>query len=399
MTDFDVWRSRPFDVHVWSEHPKVNAVVNQVYNSLSVEHQQSIEGKSNNAGRASGKTHLKLALIDLYVAWKTDPLLCIGVALGNDAFKVNSRYNALHISPRIRNVISALAAEDFIDFKLGSNDRTGSSGGNRTSRMMATNRLIDLFKDIDLEPYELDLHHNRECIVLKDHDVDEYGEPIRVKGRKKLKDIEYNDTPETVQMREELGAYNELLKQTYIDIPTLTDPHIIRTKKNGKTQVIPIGQSNKFVRRIFSRGSWDMNGRFYGGWWQQVNKELRKEIAINNKPTVEVDYKGLHVAILSAQKGIRDDPKDRYDLGGQILPNFDLKEQRAIVKLLVLTAINAKSQKSAYAAFRDDQPTGSKQKKLTERVTTTRYRSMWLALRCRGKGSREHFKRRKRFAS
>ena len=367
MTDFDVWRSRPFDVHVWSEHPKVNAVVDHVYNSLSVEQQQSIQGKSNNAGRASGKTHLKLALIDLYVAWKTDPLLCIGVALGNDAFKVNSRYNALHISPRIRNVISALAAEDFIDFKGGSNDRTGSIGGNRTSRMMATNRLIDLFEDVDLEPYELDLHHNRECIILKEHEVDEYGEQIRFKGQKKSIDIEYKDTPDTVQMREELGAYNELLKQTYIDIPSLTDPHIIRTKKKGKPQVIPIGQSNKFVRRIFSRGSWDMNGRFYGGWWQQISKDYRKQIAINNMPTVEVDYRGLHVAILSAQKGIQDDPRDRYDLGTQILPQFDLKEQRSIVKLLVLTAINAKSEKSAYAAFRDDQPTGSIQKKLTDK--------------------------------
>ena len=110
-----------------------------------------------------------------------------------------------------------------------------------------------------------------------------------------------------------------------------------------------------------------MNGRFYGGWWQQISKDYRKQIAINNMPTVEVDYRGLHVAILSAQKGIQDDPRDRYDLGTQILPQFDLKEQRSIVKLLVLTAINAKSEKSAYAAFRDDQPTGSIQKKLTDK--------------------------------
>ncbi|MFC6637969.1 hypothetical protein GV827_06980 [Sulfitobacter sp. JBTF-M27] len=365
MADFDVWYSRPFDVHVWSEHPKVNAVVAQVYDSLSKAQQQSIQGKSYNAGRASGKTHLKVVLLDLYVAWKTDPALCIGIARGNDAYKVNSRYNGLHISPRVKDVVRSLDEQNYIDFRKGSHSRTGSSKGNRTSRMRATKRLTDLFLNLDLEPYELDLHHNKECIVLKYHDVADNGEPTSQRGQKKSKDIEYKDTPETIQMRSELNDYNALLAETYIDIPSLTEPHITRTKTNGDTQVIPIDQNNKFVRRIFSRGSWEMNGRFYGGWWQQVGKDYRKQIAINNFPTVEVDYKGLHVAILSAQKGIQDDPKDRYDLGQQLLPQFNLQEQRAIVKLLVLTAINAKSEESAYGAFRNDQPTGSLQKKLT----------------------------------
>jgi len=366
VADFDVWHSRPFDVHVWSDHQEVNDVVETVYNSLSEDQQQTIQGKSNNTGRASGKTHLKLVLIDLYVAWKTDPDLCIGIALGKDAFKVKSRYNALHISTRVRDVVRCLEEQDYIDFSKGSYNRTGSRRGNRTSRMRAAKRLIDLFLNLDLEPYELNIHHNKECIVLKDHDVDENGEPIRVKGQKKSKDIDYTDTPDTIQMRSELAAYNALLAETYIDIPSLTDPRITRIKTNGDIQVIPIDQTNKFVRRIFSRGSWEMNGRFYGGWWQQVSKDLRKQITINDNPTVEVDYKGLHVAILSAQKGIRDDPKDRYDLSYQILPQFDLKEQRAIVKLLVLTAINAKTEKSAFSAFRYDRPIGSLQKKLTD---------------------------------
>jgi hypothetical protein len=109
-----------------------------------------------------------------------------------------------------------------------------------------------------------------------------------------------------------------------------------------------------------------MNGRYYGGWWQQISKDLRKQISINNMPTVEVDYKGLHIAILSAQRGVEDNPKDRYDLGEQILPQFNLKQQRAIVKLLVLTAINAKTEKATFQAFRNDQPTGSLEKTLTD---------------------------------
>lgn len=366
LPEIDVWHSKPLDVHVWSDHPEINGIVDQVYDGLGDDGRLQITGKSNNAGKASGRDMLKLVLIDLYVAWKTDPLLCIGVAQGNDAYKVNSRYNALHISGRIRKIIKALWIEDFIDFKQGSNNRQGSGQGNHTSRIRAAHKLHGMFSPLDIELYELDLHHKRECIVKNDHDVDEYGEPVKTKsGTKKSKPIEYCDTPETERMRGELTSYNDLLRETYIDIPTLEEPHITRTKSNGQVQFVPINQANKFVRRVFSRDKWDLNGRYYGGWWQQISKDLRKQISINNMPTVEVDYKGLHVAILSAQRGIEDNPKDRYELGEQILPQFNLKQQRAIVKLLVLTAINAKTETATFQAFRNDQPTGSLEKKLT----------------------------------
>ncbi len=58
------------------------------------------------------------------------------------------------------------------------------------------------------------------------------------------------------------------------------------------------------MRRIFSRGFWSLNGRFYGGWWQLIPNALRKEIYINDTPNVEVDFKGLHISILSAEKGV-----------------------------------------------------------------------------------------------
>jgi len=376
IPEIDVWYSKTFDVHVWSDHPKLNQVVDGVFDSLTDEQKSSFSSKSNNAGKASGKTHLKVVLIDLYVAWKTDPLLCIGVARGNDAYRVKSRYNALHISPKVRDVINALRDAEFIDFKGGSNDRSGSGRGSHTSRMRAAARLRELFEPLDIELYELDLHHNQECIILNNHDVDEFGEPIKCKtGKKKSKPIEYKDTKEIKRMRRELTAYNDLLRETYIDIPTLSDPRIKRKKSTGEVQFVAINQSKKFVRRVFSRGKWNLNGRYYGGWWQQIGtkddkektgKDYRRQIYINDNPTVEVDYSGLHIAILSAWKGIQDNSKDRYDLGEQILPKFTLKEQRDIVKLLVLTAINAKDVKSTYQAFRKDQPTGSREKKLKD---------------------------------
>jgi hypothetical protein len=119
LPEIDVWHSKPLDVHVWSDHPEINKVVDAVYDGLTDDGRLQISGKSNNAGKASGKAILKVVLVDLYVAWKTDPCLCIGVARGNDAYKVNSRYNALHISSRIRGIIDALWDEGIIDYRGG----------------------------------------------------------------------------------------------------------------------------------------------------------------------------------------------------------------------------------------------------------------------------------------
>lgn len=359
MEDFDVWRSRPMDVHTWSDYPEINAAVDQVFNSLTEDQQNIIEGNSRNKGKSSGRKHLKVLLLDLYVAWRTDPDLCLGVSRGNGSYSVKSRYNGLYISSRIRNVIDVLIETGFLDGVGGSFHRGDSIGRNRTSRIKATPKLLDVFSQLSFEPYELDLHHKQECIIRT---ADKKNEDYKsIKKRE-----EYEDTPETHRMRAHLEEYNAFLAETYIDLPQLVDPFITRKKKDGSLQHIPVGQTNKFVRRIFSRSSWSLNGRFYGGWWQQVDKHLRKDIAINNLPTVEVDYKGLHVALLSAKRGIGPKPGDRYALKHHLLPSFTSKEQRAILKSLVLTAINAKDEKSAYRAFRDDQPAGTLEKKLKD---------------------------------
>ena len=78
-----------------------------------------------------------------------------------------------------------------------------------------------------------------------------------------------------------LYAYNSLLHKTYIDIATLEKSYIERENKVGR-QRIAINQNNKFVSRIFSRGSWENNGWFYGGFWQQLGKNLRKELKLKD---------------------------------------------------------------------------------------------------------------------
>jgi hypothetical protein len=366
--------SRPFDVHRWSDHGEINQLVRSVFETFSDDERRRIEGKSNNKGRANGFTHLKIVLIDLYVAWKTDPELSIGLARGNDAYKVNSRYNALYISPRVRSVVDILSDHQLLETVGGSYDRKGTGKLNHTSRIRASASLRVLFKELSIENFQLELNKNQECIVLTDFDTDNEGNFITVSAGNRTKKkrilIEYEDNENTSQMRRELEQYNALLKDTFIDIPTLEEPYIFRTQANGFKQKIPIDQTQKFVRRIFSRGSWEMNGRFYGGFWQQISEDLRRQIYINDEPTIEVDYKGLHAAMLSSLEGVNISG-DIYDLKSQLLPKLSKQSQRKVVKALVLAAFNAKTSKSAYAAFRDSCDTGTIEKRLTNQELET----------------------------
>ena len=131
---------------------------------------------------------------------------------------------------------------------------------------------------------------------------------------------------------------------------------IKRGKRAGQRTTISIGPDNKFVRRVFSgglEGDWKLNGRFYGGWWQQIDKEYRSQIYINDKPTYEYDLKALHPTLLSNRAGI-ELPADPYTLQDHLLTQTSPKQQRQYVKLLVLMAINASTPSDAYAAFRNN---------------------------------------------
>ena len=109
-----------------------------------------------------------------------------------------------------------------------------------------------------------------------------------------------------------------------------------------------------------------MHGRFYGGWWQQIGSELRSHIFINGNPTVEVDFKSMHVALLNAQTGASV-VYDPYAVSGEVFPDIDRALVRSWSKRLVLSAINAKDRKAAYGAFRKNSETGSFEKGLKDR--------------------------------
>jgi hypothetical protein len=357
-SEINRYHSRPLDVHRWSDHPEATKLRDTIWNQYFKE--KFLIGGQGNKAKSEPKKQFKILVLDLYVAWLDDPELSIGVGMSKSAYKTNSRYNSLYISPKIIDIINHAHAVGLIDKK------TGSEQSGKTTRIRATALLATAFEQADLSLFDMTLEYpSKEVIVLNQKEY---------KNEKEItKAVDYLDTDylPICDMRQELHEYNALLWRTHIEMPTLEEPLIEQPywdKKSGKikTRRVRLTQDNKFVRRVFYRANWNLGGRFHGGWWQNINSDLRKQIYINDRSTIEQDYSGLHVNLLYGLKEIKPPLGNHYDVE-HLLLDFSTKEQRKIVKGVVLNAINANNTKSAYAAFRQQQETGSREKSLRDK--------------------------------
>jgi hypothetical protein len=353
-----VYNSRPLDVHRWSDHLEVESFVAPLWVRFAGEQPFTPAGKKGRPTTRIKRDNMKVLLLDLYVCWCEDPTKYLGISSNRNHW-TKGRYKAIHLSKTILDVLNWLVAEGFVDKR--DHFHSANRSMSRTARYRASERLQSMFKAALFGLDDIGTHYDEECIVLKQVAIrdDESAQTS--------KSINYEDSSLTVAMRERLQAYNKLLEQSHIDVHSLAKPMIKREIKKGSRKgqytTVAIGQHNKFVRRIFSRGSWQMHGRFYGGWWQQIGSELRRHIFINGNPIVEVDFKSMHVALLNAELGVKV-TYDPYEVDANLFPKLDRQVVRGWNKTLVLTAINAKDRTSTYSAFRSDAKTGSPEKRL-----------------------------------
>ena len=336
----DYEHSRPLDVHRWSDHPEVNAFVDRIY-------KEHIHQSGTNTNIR--KKRLKVVLLDLYVAWSDDPHLNIDVHMSSNAYsdgtvsgKGQSRYNALNIKVSTIDVVHRLHICGLIGLRDGWRDVTGKGF---LTRIWAAEPLIEMFMDAAFGYSDIGYPENKATVILRDENK---------------RNIEYEDTLVTKRMHDLLLRYNRLLERTFVDIPSLDQPRIElgdkeNRKRNKKPVFVNITHHGKFVRRVFNNGTFDDGGRFYGGWWQRIDGSYRKDIRMNNVPTVEIDYSSLHVILAYTEVGIDywdTTSADPYDLPVRGVNNPD--HCRAITKLLFLLGFNASDEQSLFEAFRNE---------------------------------------------
>jgi hypothetical protein len=148
--------------------------------------------------------------------------------------------------------------------------------------------------------------------------------------------IEYTETEQTRRMRRKLEAFNKAASFINVSLDG-------RTIHEGEPLVTPktrIGASTITMFRVFNR-SFKLGGRFYGPWFQNVERELRETIQINGNPTEEPDYPEHHARLL-------------YDSCERLMPPepFILDGwPRKVVKAAFYTLLNAETPTAASRAI------------------------------------------------
>jgi len=247
----------------------------------------------------------------------------------------------------------------------GSYNRNGKGPPSTTTKYAATKTLLDLF-DPEQQLQTLFIPKpKRETITLKAP-----NENADVGNEAALSDWE--DTPTTIKMRENLEIINENMLRHWYDLYIADETYdlllkeIAQRPRRSKTEEEsqkndPINLSNRTLRRVFNRGSFEMGGRFYGGWWQNIPSAYRSVITINGYRTVEADYSQFHPNILYHLKQAKLTGEDAYE---RILGS----EHRDLSKKIFNACLNSSSETNRPPKGMKISHTGLKWHEIKERL-------------------------------
>ncbi|WP_338666817.1 hypothetical protein [Pseudodesulfovibrio methanolicus] len=332
-------QSSQIDFNLCSDAPEVDAVVDEIYWMYNMRYQPKRKQPK------TVKPNIKVLVLNLLRAKHLREDWYVAYPRGNDGYpSKKSRYNLTGVSPKMVEIVDLLTEGHLLEGEVGKHYRPGESQKNRRSRVRATSDLQAMFDRAGLTPDMIYQCPMRETVILR--------QPKRVDGTKPLDD--YEDTDETIRMRENLTKINTLLNESSIELRLtpaewdLLNARLIASKDDHRRHE-PLDTSRVGLHRAFNDSRWDHGGRFYGGWWQNVYSEYREKIFINGLPTVEVDYASLHPRILYARIGL-EAPEDCYAIQG-----VDPKH-RTLVKQAFLRMINAYTNRAACLSLRRDLP-------------------------------------------
>lgn len=272
-------------------------------------------------------------LFVLYMARHVNELRDSSGYLAIDRKRINyssipRRYKPIAISfdYLIDKTVDQLIKRGLVHQITGYKPKDKKSRGVKT-RIKATGWLMDRFKDIYKSSQ---LSGRGRALVIRNPEAD----VIRLKDNNK-KLIDYRETVETEAMRQRLVAFNSYLQ----DSP--------RISLNGKPIVAGLS-----LYRVFSNGSFEQGGRFYGGIWQSIPSELRCGITIDAESTVELDYSTLNLTVLYHKELQQDVPEgDLYCLAEYGIGEKGNPVARKASKLAALIMLNAGSRVKAHYAL------------------------------------------------
>jgi len=143
---------------------------------------------------------------------------------------------------------------------------------------------------------------------------DEHGKPVT-----------YRQTREIQRQDKKTDGFNECITAA-------------RIEHGAGSNVVGLAGLACPMARIYNK-TFMRGGRFYpmGTSWQNIRKEARQRLVIDGEPVVELDFDGMHIAMLYAEANLPL-PDDCHTIDGW---------PRKLVKVATFTLINAKRETDA----------------------------------------------------
>ncbi len=236
--------------------------------------------------------------------------------------------NPHRVSEMVADIGKKLASLGYATFKPGYHFEGEQS---EYSRIWPTAKLTSLFDECALGYQPLQISRNDDFVFIG----------LKDEKRKKLPKYPASGA-KAKRMNAMLMDYNRFMQGVSIHLPAAY---------NGGKDV----WGADCIYRVFNGKGLDKGGRFFGGFWMQINGKARAHILINGRKTVELDYKAQHphmVYALVTGKHYDEVHTDKspYLIHDQNGHAYDM----AASKMLLLTALNAKDEKATALAIRND---------------------------------------------
>ena len=176
-------------------------------------------------------------------------------------------------------------------------------GHSRSTVIRPGSRLLSDMVEHEIGIDDIDEHPHGETIILK-----------RVKDREDYWDeggpLEYQDDETTPRYRRGLEEINQWL----------TDADLRYEHPDPWPYLWPrrhFDIRDRRLRRLFTQGRFDSGGRLFGGFWQNLRKEERRQgLFISGEKAVELDYGQVGPRILYSMAGHKPPSHDLYDIRG-----------------------------------------------------------------------------------
>lgn len=284
---------RPFNPFRAPKSAKAQGVVADVLTQLqNYERRKGLRQRQRKpADQQTFEATVAALVCDLLHRFITKPTGWVSVSLSNQDLGRASRYRSAAMNKTLPTIIKRLAEPEmaFIEMEIG---HLGYFGPARRTVIKAGSRLLARLQDHGVTLDDLTQSTGREIIILKQAKGNYWDEGGLV---------EYADTDQTRQYRDEVQTINAWLAQA--DIQFDGDP--------------AVDDTDRLLRRYFSRGSFQSGGRLFGGFWQYLSKWQRhKGLLIDGEEVTTLDFGQMAPRILYGITRVPAPTADAYLLPG-----------------------------------------------------------------------------------